>query len=76
MNNARRKKLTSVSGLLDKAIDIITTAAEEEQDALDNLPESFQDTERYEKMENAVGLLESAIEQIESAKEDIESAID
>lgn len=75
LNNARRKKLKEVSCLLDRAIGIINATAEAEQDALDNIPESFQDTERCEKMEDAVGLLESAAEKIEDAKDKIEEAV-
>ena len=76
MNDTRRKKLSVVSGLLDRAIGIINTVAEEEQDSLDNMPESFQDTERSEKMENAIGLLESAAEQIENAKDTVREAME
>lgn len=76
MNDTRRKKLSAVSGLLDRAIDIIDSVAEEEQDSLDNMPENFQDTERSEKMENAIALLESAVDQIEDAKENLRSAME
>lgn len=75
MNNVRRRKLSVVTGLLDRALDIINMVSEEEQDSLDNMPESLQDTERGEKMENAIELLESAAEQIEEAKDNIEAAI-
>ena len=48
MNNVRRKKLTSALSLLNSASEMLSQAAEEEQDCLDNLPESLQGTERYE----------------------------
>ena len=76
MNERKRKKLTVVSGLLDRALDIINAVAEDEQDSMDNIPENFQETDRFEKMENAVELLESAADQIESAKENIEAAME
>lgn len=76
MNDTRRKKLSVVSGLLDRAIGIIDSVSEEEQDSLDNMPENFQDTERSEKMENAIALLESAVDQIEDAKENLRSAME
>ena len=48
MNNVRRKKLTSALSLLNSASEMLSQAAEEEQDCLDNLPESLQGNERYE----------------------------
>lgn len=42
---------------------------------MDNMPESLQDTDRYEKMEKAVENLETALEHIESAQECISDAL-
>ena len=38
MNKSRRTSLKQASGLLDRAIDIIRTAKDDEQECLDNLP--------------------------------------
>lgn len=59
---------------MESAESIVSVALDEEQDCLDNVPESLQDTDRYEKMELAVEKLEEAIESIDEAKESIEEA--
>lgn len=74
MNNARRKKLTNALSLLDSASEILSRVAEEEQDCLDNLPENFQSTDQYEKMEDAVSLLESVVEDIDDVSDRIRDA--
>ena len=75
MNKKRRALLESARPFLTQAANIIERAAEQESDCMDNMPESLQDTERYEKMERAVENLESALEQIESAKDCLDEAI-
>lgn len=65
MNKARRKWIESV---IEKLCDIQGEIEEihcEEQDALDNIPESFMETERYETASEAVDNLDSAICSIE-----------
>ena len=74
MNNSRRKILKRALSMLESASQIISQATEQEQDSLDNLPESLQSSERYEKMEDAVSLLESAIEDIDSASDKLRDA--
>lgn len=46
----------------------------QEEDALDNMPENLQGSERYEKIEAAVDLLNDASECIDSAIERINEA--
>lgn len=75
MNKKRRDLLQSAIPFLTQAANIIDRAAEQESDCLDNVPESLQETERYEKMEKAVENLESALEHIDNAKECISEAI-
>lgn len=74
MNKERRKKLTE---LVDK-LDVVYTAIEEligeEQDALDNTPDSLQGTERCEAMESAIGHLEDAMTSLDDVRSSIESA--
>ncbi len=74
MNDNRRKNLKRALSMLESANQIISQAADQEQDSLDNLPESLQSSERYEKMEDAVSLLESAIEDIDSASDKLRDA--
>lgn len=75
MNKKRRELLNSARPFLSQAASIIERAAEQESDCLDNMPESLQDTDRYDKMEKAVENLEAALEHIESAQDCIAEAI-
>lgn len=75
MNKKRRELLKSAKPFLVQAARIIERAAEQESDCLDNMPDSLQDTDRYEKMEKAVENLEAALEHIENAQECLEDAI-
>ena len=59
MNNRRRSRLKDVSKYLSMSQDIIDSIADEEQDAMDNVPENLQYTERYEDMSDCVDDLES-----------------
>lgn len=75
MNKKRRELLNSARPFLSQAASIIERVAEQESDCLDNMPESLQNTDRYEKMEKAVENLEVALEHIESAQDCIAEAI-
>lgn len=74
MNNKRRSTLKMAIELLDKASDYISIVLEEEQECLDNIPENFEASDKYEKMEMAVDNLEYAIDGIEEVKEKIQEA--
>ena len=69
MNDQRRKSLNGAIELLNKASTIIDAARDGEQDALDNMPENLEGTDRYEKMEIAVDNMEDAIEKIDRVVE-------
>ena len=66
MNEKRRNAIESViNDLIDKfeeikaeAIDQLSEIRDEEQEAYDNLPESLQDSERGENMQNCIDALE------------------
>lgn len=66
--------LKRASALLGTASGLVSTALEQEEDALDNMPENLQGSERYEKIEAAVDLLNDASECIDSAIEKINEA--
>lgn len=61
--------------LLERARDIVSNVEDDESDALDNMPENLQDSERCEKMQDAIDILFDVIEYIDSAHEGIESAV-
>ena len=57
------------------AIDLIRDAKYEEQDALDNMPENLQNSEKYESMESVIDVLEDALSSIDDARDYIDRAI-
>lgn len=84
MNKARRRALNALqdrltaldlSAMLDSIKEIadeLETLRDEEQDALDNLPESLQEGERGQSMRECVDYCDTALEALR-AFEDIES---
>ena len=61
--------------LLERARDIVSDVEDDESDALDNMPENLQDSERCEKMQNAIDMLSCAIEHIDDACECIDRLV-
>lgn len=74
MNNKRRELLKNATDMLDRVSNIVQTALDDEQDCLDNMPENLLDSERCQKMEDAIERLEEAVDQIDSVKECINEA--
>lgn len=67
MNKARRKWIDRIT---DKLLEIQTDLEEcrnEEEEAYDNLPESFQYGEKGEKMQDAISAMENADSSIQDA---------
>lgn len=60
MNNTRRKAIQNIIDKLDDLMQEIEALQEEEQEALDNMPESLQESERGQAMQEAVENLEYA----------------
>lgn len=75
VNETKRKSLRDALSLISRAIIITESVCNKEQDAMDNLPENLQCTERFEAMENAVDNLNDAVEKMEEAKSQIEAAM-
>ena len=75
MNAKKREKLREVVSNLDRIAIIVESVYDNEEDCLSNYPENLQETEQYEKMEDAVDALWEALCNIEDAKDGIESAI-
>lgn len=74
MNAARRKAIDKLYMQLEDLKAAIESLQEEEQEAFDNLPESLQDTERGEAMQEAVDNLEAAASSIEEAMDSLSEA--
>lgn len=74
MNKARRLILSGAAANLSKAALLIERATDEERDAFDNLPESIQDGERGQKMEDAIDLLEDISDMLEEILDKLDEA--
>lgn len=83
MNSQRRKSIAAISARIEEIItamegDVsseIETLTGEEQDYYDNMPESFQDSERGEKAMQAAEQLEAARDEVDQALESLRSAL-
>jgi len=69
MNKARRNRIMDVQAELDELKQEIDAILAEEQVALDNLPESLQESERGQAMGEAIEALESAVSSCEEVDE-------
>ncbi len=67
--------LAALKEAAEDAVSAIESIRDEEQEYLDNVPESLQQSERYYDSEAAVGSLEEALETL-SALDDIEIDFD
>lgn len=76
MNATRRKRIQEAIEQLDELKTIIEELHDEEQEAYDNLPESFQESERGEAMEAAAGNLDSAMSSMEEVLDSLNAAIE
>ena len=76
MNSQRRKKLKALREELDGIRSRLEELTQEEQDALDAMPEAFRDGEKGEKAADSIGALEDALANVESAGDDLERAME
>ena len=75
MNEARRAKLRQALGKLQEVEDMVSQVSDEEQEAFDNLPENFQDTDRGRIMEEAVDGMDEVMSLISEVSDAIENVI-
>ena len=75
MNEKIRERLRDAVRMLTSVASVVEAVCDNEQDAMDNIPENLQATERFELMEDAVDSLNDALEKIEDAKGHIQSAL-
>lgn len=76
MNARRRKDLEKAIELLEQAREIIEYALNDEQEAYDNLPEGIQDSERGDRMYQAIDSLEDAESGFDDIIDSINEAIE
>lgn len=74
MNKIRRKQLAAIMERLEELKSDLEMVLEEEQEAMDNTPESLWGSERYEHMEEAVSNMEDAVSGLEDVISSIECA--
>lgn len=67
MNKARRISITKIADSLQALKSDVESIQSEEQDAYDNLPESLQDSERGDRMQEAIDNLDDAMTLIDEA---------
>lgn len=67
MNKARRISITKIADNLQALKSDVESIQSEEQDAYDNLPESIQDGERGDRMQEAIDNLDDALTLIDEA---------
>lgn len=67
MNKQGRKRLAEAALLIEQAKDIIVEVREEEEEKLENMPESFRYGEKGEQMETYIEYLNEAEENADDA---------
>lgn len=75
MNKQRRKALQKIVDILIEQNDILEAVKDEEQDAMDNVPESLQESEKYEAMEEAVDSMDDAMSNLQDIIESLSEII-
>jgi CRISPR/Cas system-associated endonuclease Cas3-HD len=75
MNNKRRNLLSQALEQLHNAYLAITRVKDEEEGALESIPDNLQSSERYEQMETVVDILDETIDDLDIIIENIEAAI-
>lgn len=75
MNKARRKELSKAVEMLRDVYSIIESCKDDEEEAYDNLPESFQDGERGDEMQEYIDIMDEALDQIDEAANAIEEIV-
>ncbi len=72
MNAKRREKLTEIRDRLNEYQSDLVTLHDQEQDYLDNMPESFRNSAKGEEVETVVEHLNAAVCSIDEAVEAID----
>ena len=74
MNKAQRNQIEKWIDSITEIKKDVESMQKEEQDKLDNMPESLQESERGEQMQNGIENLEYAASSLEEAIDSLESA--
>lgn len=71
MNNKRRKALAQLITQLEECTSYLQGILDEEQDAFDNIPESLQDSDKGNRIEDAIDTMQNACDQISEATDSL-----
>lgn len=71
MNAKRRKELRVVKTHISLAIDLLSDIIDDEQFALDNVPENLRESSSYNEKEDALDDLRDALSDLESADDSV-----
>lgn len=74
MNRQRRKRIADVQSTLIAMQAEVDCIRDEEQEALDNLPESLQEAEKGERMQECIDLLEEVSDSIGDAVDNLDES--
>jgi prefoldin subunit 5 len=74
MNKTRRKAIDTLMARLEDLRLDVEYLQEEEQEAFNNIPESLQESEKGEKMQESIDALEEALSNLEEAIENLDTA--
>ena len=67
MNKARKQRIREALAILESAKPVLEEIRDEEENAFDNLPESIQESDRGDEMQEYVYALENACDGIDVA---------
>jgi hypothetical protein len=76
MNAERRKEIERAKTLIEEAKSILETAASDEREYYDNMPESLQSGDKGEKAIAAADALDEAVNAIDDIVSNIETAVE
>lgn len=76
MNNNRRKKLLNIYEKLSNLLAELDCIIDDENEAFNNMPQSIQNTDKGELMQNGIDSLEIAKEKIETALSELEELME
>ena len=71
MNKKRRKEIENLRESISETKAKLQYLLDEEQQAFDNMPESIQESERGEEMQEIIEYMETAIDGLEEATESL-----
>ena len=71
MNDKRRKSIEKIVGEMVERVEALKELRDDEQEALDNMPENLINSERYTTMEDGISNFDCHIDAVESELEEL-----